>query len=243
MDVVTSATTASKKLEEAEQKLHRQGGGDHHRDVVGDSFAEGGGGDDDYVLPKCRMPSRDEYGPVEKFVARAVREGRPTDKPYRVIVDSIRNYGKSTATADPPMVRNLLLALRTADGGATLSHIVNGGGSGNGGGAASSSSSSRSNPHVPLVHQLVRFDPFKGIPSAREAADAAPPTTPADGSSPPSFLPYDMADAHLHLLLAIVSSNSVFLVPALTSIWKLLIQPSWPGNEQYAGADDIPGER
>ena len=58
---------------------------------------------------------------------------------------------------------------------------------------------STSSKHARLVHLVLKLDPF--------ALDDQ-----------------GLVDAHLHLLLAIVSSNTVFLVPTLTALWKLLTQ-------------------
>jgi len=173
--------------------------------------------DSKYVLPKCRAPPPEEFQTVETFVAKAVREqhdnsrGRndavPVVDAYRGIVEALRKRD------DPPMLHKLLLALRTAGGGSTLNYLT--------------CSSSR---HARLIHLIVRFDPFFA-----SSVDENKSTT----SSPPwagqalADLCCDVADAHLHLVLAIVSSNSVFLVPALTSLWKLL-------TSEY---DNLPEER
>ena len=65
-----------------------------------------------------------------------------------------------------------------------------------------------SSRHAQLIHQILRLNPFD-LPSSAEQA-----TQPQ--------MEYELADAQLHLMLALVSSNSVFLVPTLTSLWKML---------------------
>lgn len=62
---------------------------------------------------------------------------------------------------------------------------------------------SGTNKHSRLMHHLVRFDPFTGVDDAL-------------------LTDYDLADAHLHLLVALVSANSVFLVPTMRALWELL---------------------
>lgn len=60
--------------------------------------------------------------------------------------------------------------------------------------------------HAHLLHVLLRFDPFTG----NKEKDSEP------------FRNYSIADAYFQLVLALVSANSVFLVPSMTSMWKLL---------------------
>ena len=57
--------------------------------------------------------------------------------------------------------------------------------------------------HAHLIHLIVRLNPYE-LPGDEVTAD------------------YDIADAQLNLLMAIVSSNSVFLVPTLNALWKSL---------------------
>lgn len=58
--------------------------------------------------------------------------------------------------------------------------------------------------HASLIHLVVRLNPYELNVKDETAPD------------------YGIADAQLHLLFAIVSSNSVFLVPTMTSLWKFL---------------------
>eukprot|EP00977_Amphora_coffeiformis_P004963 scaffold1058_cov163-Amphora_coffeaeformis.AAC.3 len=58
--------------------------------------------------------------------------------------------------------------------------------------------------HAHLIHLIVRLNPYELNVDGATKAD------------------YALADAQLHLLMAIVSSNSVFLVPTLNSLWKSL---------------------
>ena len=58
--------------------------------------------------------------------------------------------------------------------------------------------------HAQLLHWLFRLDPF-----LKEKHEKLPNL-------------YSLADAHLHLLLALVSANSVFLQSGMTALWRLL---------------------
>jgi RNA polymerase I-specific transcription initiation factor RRN3 len=58
--------------------------------------------------------------------------------------------------------------------------------------------------HAQLLHWLFRLDPF-----LKEKHDKLPDL-------------YSLADAHFHLLLALVSANTVFLQSGMTALWRLL---------------------
>lgn len=157
-----------------------------------------------FVLSKCQLPPRKEFEPVETFVANAVREQHELNsdnlpiKSYKGIIDAIRFKN------DPVMLQRLLLALRTAGNGSTL-HLL-----------ASSSSK-----HARLIHNIVRLNPFDipvPTPTTAVGADASD-----QGSNNKSqSVEYDLADAQFHLMMALVSANSVFLVPIMFSLWKIL---------------------
>ena len=68
-----------------------------------------------------------------------------------------------------------------------------------------------SNQNSKLVHFLMRVDPFE-VPSPRNGQRV----------DETYYQDYRMADAYLHLLLAFLSSNSVFLHPILSHLWKML---------------------
>jgi len=147
--------------------------------------------DPNLILPKCELPPRSEFQPVETFVAAAVAEQHEQKddtvplKKYKGILETFRFKN------DLVMLYRLLLALRTAGNGSTL-HLL----------------TRSSSKHARLIHQIVRFNAFDLPPSADQV------------SQPP--MNYELADAQLHLMVALVSSNSVFLVPTLTSLWKIL---------------------
>lgn len=167
-----------------------------------------------YILPKCVLPPRKRFAPVEQFVANAVQskllltaaEGAintndSDHKAYQAVMDAIRRK------RDLAMLEQIFLALRTAGNGSTLHQL-----------------SGNPTKHAQLLHFLLRFDPFgakrvdkhggKVIPAAGSAAAAK------DKGDPTSQ--FALADAYFHLILALVSANSVFLVPTMTSLWKLL---------------------
>jgi RNA polymerase I-specific transcription initiation factor RRN3 len=113
-------------------------------------------------------------------------------KSYKGIIDAIRFKN------DPVMLQRLLLALRTAGNGSTLQFLA-----------------SSASKHARLIHNIVRLNPF-GIltPTTIVGADQGAQQSPS--------VNYDLADAYLHLMMALVSANSVFLVPTMTSLWKFL---------------------
>lgn len=69
--------------------------------------------------------------------------------------------------------------------------------------------------HARLLHVLFRLDPF-----LKEKQEKLPDL-------------YSLADAHLHLMVALVSANSVFLESGMTALWRLLTTtPSSSGGEK-----------
>jgi hypothetical protein len=151
-----------------------------------------------FILTKCQLPPRKEFEPVETFVANAVSEQHQLNsdnvpiKSYKGIIDAIRFKN------DPVMLQRLLLALRTAGNGSTLQFLA-----------------SSSSKHARLIHNIVRLNPFDTpTPTTTVSADQGTQQSPS--------VNYDLADAHLHLMMALVSANSVFLVPTMTSLWKIL---------------------
>jgi hypothetical protein len=155
-----------------------------------------------FVLPRCAVPCSEELQPVEDFVEAAILEqdglaetASPV-KNYKVILDCIR------LKRDTDMLWKLLIALRTSGHGSTMHRLT-----------------SSNKKHARLIHPVLRLNPFE-LP-AKCASTTTTISTP--NSSPPSLGPdYDLADAQLHFLAAVVSSNAVFLVPTLTFAWKLL---------------------
>jgi RNA polymerase I-specific transcription initiation factor RRN3 len=65
--------------------------------------------------------------------------------------------------------------------------------------------------HAELIHFIFRLDPFT-VPSKMSNDNVYRTLT--DN--------FTLADAHLHFIVAIVSANSTYLIPALQALWKLL---------------------
>mmetsp|Transcript_40534 Transcript_40534/g.116519 ORF Transcript_40534/g.116519 Transcript_40534/m.116519 type:complete len:781 (-) Transcript_40534:774-3116(-) len=155
----------------------------------------------DYNLPKSYMPPQSELRPIETFVMNAL-QSQHSDAPdpahvqgYRAILDALRR------PVDPPMLRMVLIALRTAGNGTAVTMITN-----------------HPTVYAQLVHFLFRLDSTKRpkIPSQSETEEEEFDKLCAvydDGS---------LLEAHLHLVLNLVSARTVHLIPALTAIWKIL---------------------
>jgi hypothetical protein len=162
-----------------------------------------------YVLPRCQLPPASEFEPVEKFVQNAIQsQHAETPDPafaqgYRAIGDALRR------PTDPTMVWKVLLALRTAGKGCVLNLLTSG------------------NKHVHLLHLIFRFNSTTPPKMFEEEEEE---TATAGGISKKDiYTNGSMLEAHLHLILAIVSSKSVHVVPALTRVWKLLaFRPNTP---------------
>jgi hypothetical protein len=164
-------------------------------------------GPKDYILPKCSMPPLSELHPIETFVMNAVQsQHEETADPafaqgYRAIADALRR------TSDPPMLRKVLIALRIAGKGNVLNLLA-----------------SHPTKHAQLTHLIFRFDatsPPKGLAYEMNEAKAEELVKIYEDGS--------MLDAHLHLILALVSAKSVNVVPALTVVWKMIYKrPTLP---------------
>lgn len=153
-------------------------------------------------LPKVSLPPKEVFDPVQTFVANAIEE---QDK---------ENEGASPRKAygalvdafrfqkDPEMLGHIILALRTAANGNTLILVTK-------------------PKHARLMHNIVRLNPFTAA-----AKRKSPPRGGGGGGGA-----YALADAHLNLLMAIVSANSVFVIPIMLSLWKMITsckdEPSW----------------
>lgn len=150
----------------------------------------------DYTLPRCPVPPQSELQPIETFVMNAIQsQHNDAVEPshaqgYRAIIDGLKR------PVDPPMLRLVLIALRTAGNGSALNLIT-----------------THSATHAQLVHCLFRFNPTlrPKIPDDEESERLCA-----------SYYDGSLLDAHLHLILAMVSARTVNLVPALTSVWKML---------------------
>lgn len=150
-----------------------------------------------FSLPKCRIPPADVLGPVTVFVQSAVQEQHEKGDGSFAPTDKYRLLVDALRTKkDISMLHMILLSLRTCGNGEILNMLA----------------SSRSR-HARLVHLLLRLNPFRLPPQE---------STTGDGD----FGALDVADAQLHLMMSLVSANSIFLVPILSSLWNMLTLPS-----------------
>lgn len=153
--------------------------------------------DNYYILPKCELPPRKRFAPVEKFVANAVQsklelEGDSnSQKAYNAVMDAIRRK------RDLAMLEQIFLALRTAGNGSTLHQL-----------------SGNPTKHAQLLHFLLRFDPFSSQHVDKHGGQVIPDDANGQQKDDPASA-YSLADAYFHLILALVSANSVFLVPTM----------------------------
>mmetsp|Transcript_15269 Transcript_15269/g.21591 ORF Transcript_15269/g.21591 Transcript_15269/m.21591 type:complete len:842 (+) Transcript_15269:156-2681(+) len=95
---------------------------------------------------------------------------------------------------DPPMLRKIFIALRTA--GSTLHHMTK-----------------DPNQHPQLIHVLFKIDPFVANAAVTTSDNEKLIAPIQDGS---------LADAYYHLIVALVSANSVFVGPILNGLWRIL---------------------
>jgi RNA polymerase I-specific transcription initiation factor RRN3 len=152
----------------------------------------------DYKLPKCTMPSPSELQPVEAFVMNAI-QSKHNEAPdpshtqgYKAIIDALRR------PVDPPMLRMVLISLRTAGSGTALNLLT-----------------THASTHAQLIHWVFRFNATirPNIPHDEKNENLCGVVY--DGS---------LLDAHLHLILAMVSARTVNLIPALTAVWRMLAE-------------------
>lgn len=146
---------------------------------------------DKFKLPKCVMPPPSELQPIETFVINAIQckhqaSADPShEQGYRAMMDALKR------PVDLPLLRKVLIALRTAGYGQALTLLT-----------------THSSTHAQLVHWLFRFNATTIVVRAeterKEDEDI------------------HLLDAHLHLILALISARTVHLVPALTAVWKML---------------------
>jgi hypothetical protein len=154
-----------------------------------------------YELPRYETPLPAEMEPIEKFVVNAMRSQEPGGEQapdpshvegYRAIIASLKR------PSDPPTLRKLLIALRTAGNGAVLNHLALG------------------SYHAQLVHLIIRFNPTSAPLNYEEIF------TGDHEAMLQVYEDYSLCDAHFHLLLAMVSAKSTHVLPILSAVWKNL---------------------
>ena len=156
-----------------------------------------------YELPRCEAPPAAEMEPIEKFVVNAMLSQEPGGSEqsrdpshaegYREIISALKR------PSDPPILRKLLLALRTAGTGSVLNQLALG------------------SNHAQLVHFIIRFNPTSAPINYEEifAGDD-------HDAKLKVYEDYSLCDAHFHLLLAMVSAKSTHVQPVLAAVWKIL---------------------
>jgi RNA polymerase I-specific transcription initiation factor RRN3 len=157
-------------------------------------------------LPKCEFPPPETYALTERAVAQAVQEQHTRAQnrqpglgvAYRGIIDTLKS------TEDLEMIRMILLALRTSGKGRTLTYLTQ-----------------SATTHASLIHLVLRLNPYELQKPKKKGKIPRTANSPV-GATATVVTDYAMADAQLHLLMAIVSANSIFLVPTMTSLWKML---------------------
>ena len=188
----------------------------------------------EYSLPRCIPPPSKEYQKMEIFVETAVskhheqiiqskaRNGQRDSvlpvKNYLGIIDTLHSQrvitsqnGVSNQTqTDQNLLLMLLSALRTAGNGKTLQLLT-----------------SSLTKHARLIHAVFQLNAFPST-ITNDAAVKTPACESAskDNHDSPSLLHedrYHVADAQFNLILALVSANAGFVVPAMTGLWKLLM--------------------
>jgi hypothetical protein len=170
-----------------------------------------------FEFPPCVSPSPTELAPIETFVENAISSqhsdvtvGEGSSEPTSTS-DGHKGY-RAIADAlrrpeDPVMLHRILIALRTAGKGSSLYKVA-----------------CFSQNHAQLTHLIFKFNPFD-IPNTLQAASE-------EVTRP--YRDYSMADAYMHLVVAMISANSVHVVPAMTAIWKRLnINRSEGPEEMY----------
>ena len=157
-----------------------------------------------YTLPKCILPPLSELEPIETFVYNAVRamhEENPEPahvQGYRAIIDTLRRPN------DASMIRNVLISLRTAGNGAVLTLIA-----------------SDATKHAQLIHVIFRFNSVRPPRANTKEEDAEEKAR--EEEKVKVYKEMHVMDAHLHLMLALVSAKPTHANSIMKNVWKMLI--------------------
>ena len=158
-----------------------------------------------FIFPRCQQDlSKADLEPVENFVATAISSehgNKSTNGQANAddIAKAAQSY-RALATSlrrpeDPEMLRKIFIALRTAGKGSSLYQLA-----------------CFPDRHAHLIHLICKFNPFD-IPLILENA-------PDETKLP--YHDYSLADAYMHLVVAIISANSVHVVSFMSAIWRTL---------------------
>ena len=163
-----------------------------------------------FSFPRCRQDFlKSENEAIEEFVEKAIssqhENGGPSDScevgkaEANIAAEALKAYRAIADSLrrpeDPAMLRKLFVALRTAGKGSSLYRIA-----------------CFADRHAQLMHLVCKFNAFD-LPRTLE------------GASDETKLPYhdhSLADAYMHLVVAIISANSVHVVPFMSAIWRTL---------------------
>ena len=163
-----------------------------------------------FVFPRCQQElPKAEIEPIERFVATAISSqhehssnnvintgGQVDIKDAAKAMESYRALAESLRRPeDPTMVQKIFVALRTAGKGSSVYQVA-----------------CFADRHAQLIHLLFKFNPFD-LPRILEEA--------SDETKQP-YLDYSLADSYMHLMVAIISANSVHVVPFMSAIWRTL---------------------
>lgn len=149
--------------------------------------------DSRFALPKCELPPQKDMEVVSLFVSKAVREQHQNTDELSVPVEGYRAIGDAIRLQkDLSLLRKVLIALRTS----ALQYLT-----------------ADTTKHARLIHLIVRFVPFPNS-TMKTMLNSDPLDETVDD--------FDLADAHLNLLTALVTANSLYVVPAMTALWKML---------------------
>lgn len=167
----------------------------------------------DLRLPAPAVPPPEKYVPVEKFVAAAME---PIHRARGAVITTAQRSKEFLAIVeilhkrdDAAMLHYILLALRTGGHGTVLSMI--------------SADSSRYGPMFRLIFNLNPFEPPDTLIKAtvEENGEEKTPKQLEEDPKVKPFYSYHIADAHLNLIAALVSANSVFVTDAIKFIWRM----------------------
>lgn len=156
-----------------------------------------------YTLPKCILPPLSELEPIETFVLNAVRamhEENPEPahlQGYRAIIDTLRRPNDSS------MIRNVLISLRTAGNGTVLTLIAG-----------------DATKHAQLIHVIFRFNSVR--PPKANTKEEGTEEKAREEEKIKVYKEMHVMDAHLHLMLALVSAKPTHTNSIMKNVWKML---------------------
>lgn len=175
------------------------------------------------VLPKPDVDKKAlQLEPVEKFVSEAISSRTAGDMSQDASQrkEAVSHYRAILdllrKKEDLAMTKKVLLALRSSGEGTTMGKITG-----------------NSKRHSNLLDLIFRLEPFSDDGSEQSSSDPKAKLLNDDLS---------LADAYLNLIVALVSANSVFLIPALNSIWREIVHTDaiTPEDRQLMLYKDVP---